>query len=303
MIRAVSIVIVLAAPAAWADQILLVGGGALHGEVVAQSAGSIVVDVGPGRMTLPMSRVLRVVSQTSDLTVYRQRAAALSPEDVSGWIALARFAESRELLTQAREAYEHVAAIDPENGAANAGLGRAFVNGQWLDQDDANRARGLVSFEGAWVTPEQHAAALAERAEDARTRGLALEAAARAREAEARAQIAEAEARRAAAEASYAGDGGGYPFVYGGGYGIGAVGVDGYVGGYPPVYGGVYVGNPRPPRHGGGRHGANGDHGGRHGGGGQGDGGRGASGPPRPDGGRQSAPRSVAGLAPAARNR
>ena len=277
MRNALAVALVLAAPAAWADQVFLAGGGVVNGEVVSQTATALVVEVGPGRMTLPMARVARVVSSKSDLTVYRERAGMLAPDDVAGWLALARFAESRELLTQAREAYQRVLAFDPGSAAANAAVGRVHVNGHWMSRDDAARSRGMIPFEGDWVTPEQHAAILAERVASARAREAALEAEARAREAEARVRIAEAEARRAEADASAGDSGVPYPYVYGGGYGYGTgygagygVGYGGYVGGYPPVYDGVWVGTPQPPIHGGAvgpGHGFGGGRGGRNHGG------------------------------------
>ena len=244
MTRATLVLIVLAAPAAWADQVFLAGGGVLNGEIVEQTADSLAIEVGPGKMTVPASRVLRVVRSQSDLAVYWQRAGGLSASDPAGWLELARFAQSRGLLTQAREAYEKVLAADPGNAAANAALGRERVDGQWLEREDAYRARGLVSFDGLWVSPAERAALVAERAAEQRSRELALEASARAREAEARARAAEADARRAEAAAQAAGSGWsggdwGYGPVYGGGYGGGyGVGV-----GYGGIYGdGVTVG-------------------------------------------------------------
>ena len=78
MRSAVAVALVLAAPAARADQVFLAGGGVVHGEVVSQTASALVIEVGPGRMTLPMARVARVVSSRSDLAVYRERAAVLA---------------------------------------------------------------------------------------------------------------------------------------------------------------------------------------------------------------------------------
>ncbi len=225
--------VLMAAPAAWADEVFLRGGGSIHGEVVQRTAASLVMEVGPGRMTLPMSGVDRIVATTSDLSIYRGRAAHLAPGDVGGGLALARWAESRDLLTQAREAYEHVVAIDPENAAANTALGRVRLAGRWVTAEESYRARGYVPFEGGWVTPEERGAVLADRAAEARARELTAEA--RAREAEARARTAEADARRAEVEAQGTSSGIPYPYVYGG------VGISG--GG---VYGaGIYGGGPR----------------------------------------------------------
>jgi hypothetical protein len=192
-------------------------------------------------MTLPMSRIERVVATTSDISIHRERAARLTPRDVPGWLALARWAEGRDLLTQAREAYEHVAAIDPENAIANTALGRVQVAGRWISREESYRARGYIPFEGGWVTPEERGAIVADRAAEARARELTAEADARAREAEARARSAEADARRAEAEAQGTSNGIPYPYVYGG---------VGPYGGYGGAYGQGTYGERRRSNHG-----------------------------------------------------
>lgn len=234
MKRIIAVAVFVAAPAAWADEVFLRGGGSIHGEVVQQTAASVVMEVGPGRMTLPMSRVERIIATTSDLSIYRSRAAGLAAGDVRGWIALARWAEDRELQTQSRDAYEHVVAFDPQNATANEALGRVRLAGQWVTAEESFRARGYVPFEGGWVTPEERSAALADRSAEARARQATAEAEARAREAEARAEAAEADARRAEAEGSV--NGIPYPYVYG------STGIYGGGIGYGP---GTYGGNGR----------------------------------------------------------
>lgn len=254
MKRVIAIAVFVAAPGAFADEVFLRGGGSVHGEIVGRTESSLVMEVGPGRMTLPMSRVDHVVATTSDLAIYRSRAAALAAGDVAGWIALARWAEGRDLLTQSRVAYEHVLGVDPQNAAANEALGRVRLAGRWVTAEESYRARGYVPFEGTWVTPEERSATLADRTAEIRARQMTAEAEARAREAEARAAAAEADARRAAVEAQSATGVNGipYPLVYGGGYG----GV--YGGVYDGVYGGgVVVYGQHGPY--GGRHGHRGD--------------------------------------------
>jgi len=253
MKRVIAIGVFLAGPAAWADEVFLRGGGSIHGDVVQRTAASVVMEVGPGRMTLPMSRVDRIVSATSSLSIYRERADRLAPGDVAGWLALARWAGERDLLTQAREAYEQVVAADPENAAANAALGRVRLAGRWVTAEESYRARGYVPFEGGWVTPEERSAVLADRTAEARARELTAEADARAREAEARARTAEADARRAEAQAQAQEGTSGipYPYVFGGGGVLIGPGIHGGRPHFghrprvpPPV---VVVAPPRPP--------------------------------------------------------
>jgi hypothetical protein len=205
-----------------ADEVFLVGGGRIVGEVVERRADAVVVEVGPGRVTLPASRVARIATGTSALAVYRDRAARLSPHDTAGWLALGRWAQDNDLLTLAGEAFARVIAADPSNEAAHRALGHVRLAGQWMTEVESYRARGWVQYEGTWMAPEEAQAQAAQRALEAQARLAERESAAREREAEARARAAEADAARAAAEAEAAAATAGgipYPWVFGQSYG------------------------------------------------------------------------------------
>lgn len=225
----------LAAPAL-CDELVLKNGGRVSGRIVERSATRVVIETGPGLVTLPLSRVERIVESRSSLEVFGERAAELDAGDDAGWTELALWAEERDMLTQARFAWQRVLAVDPGSPQANAGLGRVAVDGVWMSADDAYRTQGYVSYEGRWLTPAEHEAALREaEARDAAARD-AREADLRVREAEARAR--EAEARAAEAEAAASTEGGiplEYAYGYGGyGYGFGggvAVVLPGHPGG------------------------------------------------------------------------
>ncbi len=186
---------------ATADEVFLKNGGKLGGQVVSEDATTVVMDVGPGRVSVKRVNVLRIERGLSPVSAFRERAAALAADDVAGWLALASWARQKELATQAHEALEHVLRIDPQNAAANAALGRVESNGRWLSVEDSYRERGYVFFDGAWITSAEHEARLRADAADAAASAARRESDWRVREAEARAREAEAEARRAEAEA------------------------------------------------------------------------------------------------------
>lgn len=242
--------LVVALPlAAGADELYLRSGGHLSGVVLEQRPDAVVIDVGAGRVTLPAALVLRVVEGTPSFAVFRDRAAGLNDADVAGWLALAAWARDRDLLTQARQAFEHVLTVDPGNVVAHRELGHVQLDGRWMTAEESYRARGYVNFEGSWMTPEERAGLIADRAAEAQARQAEIEAEARIREADARARAAEAEARRA--EGYGATEGIPLSMTYGAPYGTyGPVVVYGAYG-----YGGL--GSGRPFRHGG--HGS-GDH-------------------------------------------
>jgi hypothetical protein len=213
-------VMILLPALAGADDVLLRGGGKISGRILARSETSVQVDVGPGIITVPMSSVLSIEERRTPLDEFEERAAALRDNDAAGWFQLANWAAARGLNTQARRTYEKVLAIDPEHVNANRALGRVLTDGRWVSEEESYQLRGLVQFEGEWITPAERDAILGQR--DARLAELGrIDAERRAREAEARAADAEARAREAeAASAQY---GAGVSWWYGTGWGPGYV--------------------------------------------------------------------------------
>lgn len=195
---AITLVAAALAATTAADEVVLRSGGRLDGVVVERTRDRVVVEMGPGRVTMPASQVERIVEGRSALEEFRERAGVLEPGDTEGWEALARWAADHDLQTQSREAWRRVLAGDSSHPEANTALGRVQVNGAWMGSDEAYRARGYVQIDGRWVTPTEHEALLRERAFEHQAR-LEREAEARAREAEDEARAREA---RAAAEAA-----------------------------------------------------------------------------------------------------
>ena len=197
--------------AAWSDEVHLKSGGVVRGVIVERSEERVVIEAGPGRVGLPMSRVDRVVESGSALATFH------------GLARLARWAEDHDLATAAYQAWQQVLRLDPRHPEANAALGRVYHEGAWMNREDAYRQQGYVPFEGGWVTPEEHEAHLRERTERELAASERQEAELRVREAEARAREAEARAREAEAQADQSADSAeGIPYWWvlagGGGY-------------------------------------------------------------------------------------
>jgi hypothetical protein len=186
------------------DEVHLRSGGIVRGVVVERTENSVVIETGPGRVTLPLSRVTRVVDGASTLATFLERSHQVEVGDIERLADLARWAAHHGLATQARSTWERVLALDPSHPEANAGLGRVRVGSAWMADQDAYRTRGFVRFGGRWVRPAEQEALLRERAERERVASDRREAELRVREAEARAREAEARAREAEAQAGQA---------------------------------------------------------------------------------------------------
>jgi hypothetical protein len=203
-----------------ADDIYLKSGGKMSGRILSQTETMVEIDVGVGEVGVPMSSIARIDKKRSTLDDYHDRANVLGADDMKGWLELARWASSQALGTQARQAYQRVLAMDPENAEANTAMGKVQVDGRWMTEEESYRARGFVEFEGEWMTPAAQQAVVAERAAASEAERARMEAEGRAAEAEARAREAEARAQEAA-NAPYAVSYSMYPVYWGPAWGPG----------------------------------------------------------------------------------
>lgn len=214
-----SLLLLVAAGAASADQVVLKGGGTLSGVLVKQTPEAVTIEVALGRVTLPASRVERIIAGDSALGEYRSRALGLQDGDAFGWLSLGLWARDRGLHAQAREAFQRVLARDPGNAVAHEAMGNVRLGERWVSPEESYRAQGLVYYEGQWMTREDRDFLSREREARARVEAAdraRVEAEARAREAAARAEEAAAQARQAA---EYDSSGFPYDWVWWGGGG------------------------------------------------------------------------------------
>ncbi len=157
------LIAVIAAVPVLADDIYLRGGGQITGQIVEQTEDSVTVDIGGGTISAKMSSVVKIDKNNSPLQEYRERAAKIPAGDAEGWRELARWAAGYSLSSQAREAYRKVVAILPDDEEANKALGMVQVNGTWITEEENFRSQGYVQFEGKWMTPAEQQSIIAER--------------------------------------------------------------------------------------------------------------------------------------------
>jgi len=162
-VKHVILIITLAAAPVFADDIHLRGGGQITGQIIEQTDDSVTVDIGGGTISAKMSSVVKIEKNNSPLQEYRERAAKIPAGDAEAWRELARWAKGYSLSSQAREAYREVVAVLPDDEEANKALGIVQVNGKWITEWENYRARGYVQFEGKWMTPAEQQSIVAGR--------------------------------------------------------------------------------------------------------------------------------------------
>ena len=206
----------------FADEVFIKGAGSISGRVVQQTATQVLVDIGGGTIGIPVTHVDRIVKAPTDLDEFDARAARLGRWDLEGWRALGRWSSSRGLEQQARQAFERILAVVPDDPEALEALGFALLEDRWVPEDVALRARGFVKFEGEWMLPDEAQLRLDADAQEQEARDAEKQARADELEklkAEVKAQY-EAEAER---DAAWRAEGAAWFYAHAYGYGYGCV--------------------------------------------------------------------------------
>ena len=139
-------------PDARADEIFLKGGAKFSGRIESQTDTMITIDIGDGVVGVPVARVEKVVKGRSPLDEYDERAKALQAQDADGWRTLGRWASHAGLSAQAREAYQKVLLLLPDDPESRGALGFVQQDGRWMTEEESYKARGYVKEGGEWMT-------------------------------------------------------------------------------------------------------------------------------------------------------
>jgi hypothetical protein len=141
-----------------ADVVDLAGGGRLEGKVIPSEdsdKSTFVIELaGGGRLTIARSQVARI-DTTTDAEAEYQKLAHSSPDTIESHEKLAEWCRQHKLQHEYQQHLERILELDPNHAGARTALGFRQKDGQWMNRDDVMAARGLVMYEGKYVTPQQ----------------------------------------------------------------------------------------------------------------------------------------------------
>ena len=140
------------------DVFELANGGHVEGRLVESADGNeknVVIELAAGgRMAIPRSQIARVDTISADEAEYENRARS-APDTAEAHWDLAQWCSERKMRNQARLHLERILELDPNHEQARGLLGYRKKDGQWMTRDDVMDGRGLVMYEGRFVT-RQH---------------------------------------------------------------------------------------------------------------------------------------------------
>lgn len=128
------IVLLVLAPAAFGDLIHLRNGRTLEGEIVSRTDESITLKMKHGNVEIFKSQIKEIEKKPLPAEVYKQKAAALTANDVDGHYILALWCKMRGLDAEYSLALEKVIAISPDHAAARRALGFVRKGGKWVKE-------------------------------------------------------------------------------------------------------------------------------------------------------------------------
>src|SRR4051794_28932683 len=144
--------------AAHADVFELTSGGRVEGKLVpaddANKLNCTIEFAAGGRVTIARSQISKIATVT-DATAEYQKLARTSPDTVDAHWKLAEWCREHKLREERRQHLDRILELDPNHADARTALGFHQKNGQWMNRDDVMASRGLVLFEGKYVTPQQ----------------------------------------------------------------------------------------------------------------------------------------------------
>lgn len=138
------------------DVIELANGGRIEGRLI-DSGGdeaNYVIETAAGRVTVARAQVERVES-TSDAEREYKTLARTSPNTVEAHWKLYEWCRDHKLRELAEQHLTRILELDPNHADARRVLGFKKHAGDWMTQDQIMKSRGMVKYEGRYLTPQQ----------------------------------------------------------------------------------------------------------------------------------------------------
>jgi len=129
--------------------------GVVDGTVIEENETSVKIKSNLGTVEIPRSSIKSIERGKSWIDVYRQKWMAVDHEDPEARVELALWAKKRRLDKEAELEFEQILEIDPDNATARRNLGYEKLAGRWVQSEEAKLARGMVEYQGRWMTPQE----------------------------------------------------------------------------------------------------------------------------------------------------
>lgn len=138
-----------------ADDILLTSGRkVMRARVIEQRRKTVVVEIGIGTLRLQKSDVVAIESKRTPLHDYGEKLAeVVRRPSADEYYRLAVWARENGLYRYVRPNLDRALELEPTHEEVHRTLDHEKISDRWMTREEANQARGLIFYEGLWLTP------------------------------------------------------------------------------------------------------------------------------------------------------
>ncbi|MBN1912539.1 MAG: HEAT repeat domain-containing protein [Pirellulales bacterium] len=155
---AILLLLVLGAPVAAAEDVfVLKSGGRVFGELLNPDQSprkTYVIKTAAGQVTLTAAQVKQRYPRP-EAEIQYDKIRGDYPDTVQGHWDLAEWCREHKLTDQRETHLRRIIELDPDHKMARGLLGYQFFDGKWQTHDVLMTGRGLIRFEGNWLSAQE----------------------------------------------------------------------------------------------------------------------------------------------------
>ncbi|KAF0245896.1 MAG: PBS lyase HEAT domain-containing protein repeat-containing [Planctomycetota bacterium] len=137
------------------DILHLKNGTTLEGRAVSEEGDEFPFKLNAGGVIQVKKADIEWIEWSSSEAIKAEIEKRRKPGTVAALLDTAAWAKFHGLKDHAEDAWLAVLRLEPQNDAANAGLGKRKHEGKWLTEDEYRKATGQLKVGGRWVTADE----------------------------------------------------------------------------------------------------------------------------------------------------
>lgn len=158
------------------DDIYLLDGAKISGEIVGETDTEYTVRRGETTFKILKTEVAKIVKKTVAPSEYQGRFDKIAKDDAKGYWELAVWCKQNGLYEKYQMLARTVIELSPDHADAHAALGQKKINGKWVTDEEAKIADGWhKDATGKWISPEEWGLVQAREAEKTATQKYYLD--------------------------------------------------------------------------------------------------------------------------------
>ncbi len=141
-----------------ADTIKLEGGRTIRGQILDDKSSTemlvVKLQTGNAEVTIERRKIQEIIREKNPAEEYEEIKGTFA-DTAEDQFKLAMWCETKKLIKQRKVHLQKAIELDPDHAQAREKLGYVKREGTWMTPNELKEAKGLVRFNGRYVTPQE----------------------------------------------------------------------------------------------------------------------------------------------------